>query len=219
MGVMGSKYSSDESIRVFTNKNESLVKLMLPIWHTNIPLSKEEMNSAKMLWNLIQLNASPEYVTLKVEDPNFPHKTCAEWFHTSFYKRLFDVHPICRPMFKDPALQGHFLMSLFSFVFTALDDEVKFKLKLKELAVGHCKKGVKAVEYAIIGEVMFFTLNKCLGSKLYNNSCDLAWKKIFSMMLNVIVPISIYGELRSKGDSQNNRFNGNKYFIYDSAET
>lgn len=99
-------------------------------------------------------------------------------------------------MFKDPSTQGKFLVSLFSFVFTVMDDEDKFNERLVDLADSHCKRGVKSSEYAIIGEVMFWTLKRCLGPG-YDSKTHTAWVKIFSKMLKVIVPISITHELEN----------------------
>ena len=99
-------------------------------------------------------------------------------------------------MFREPASQGKFLVALFNFIFTVLDNQKKFNDRLMELAESHCKRGVKASEYAIIGEVMFWTLKKIL-QEGYSAKCHTAWMKIFSGMLSVIVPISISYELVS----------------------
>lgn len=99
-------------------------------------------------------------------------------------------------MFKDAATQGKFLVSLFSFIFTVMDDEAKFNAKLSELAESHCKRGVKSSEYAFIGEVMFWTLKHCLGPA-YDGRTHSAWVKIFSKMLKIIVPISVSYELQN----------------------
>lgn len=99
-------------------------------------------------------------------------------------------------MFKDVSTQGKFLSSLFSFIFTILDNKKKFQEKLEELAKGHAAKGVKSSEYAIIGEVMFWTLKLVLGSN-YDVPTHEAWVKIFSQMLSVMVPLSISYELKN----------------------
>jgi hypothetical protein len=56
-------------------------------------------------------------------------------------------------MFSNPRNQGIFLVALFSFMFTALEYPKAFKDRLEHLAETHSKKGIKAVEYGIIGEV------------------------------------------------------------------
>jgi hypothetical protein len=42
-----------------------------------------------------------------------------------------------------------------SFVFTVFDNEEKFKHRLRELAVGHWRRGIKTTEYGIIGANRF----------------------------------------------------------------
>jgi len=123
-------------------------------------------------------------------------------------------------MFKDPSKQGQFLVALFSFVFTAIDNKDKFNKRLASLANSHNEKGVKATEYGLIGTVMFHTLKKCLGAD-YTREVDLAWKKIFSRMLKVIVPLAVDHELKSHSVNQNLRletFSKDSYiFSHDSG--
>ena len=58
-----------------------------------------------------------------------------------------------RPMFKSSMSKGSFIYGLLSFLFTGLEKKKEFHLKLLEIARSHCHKGVKAVEYGIVGEV------------------------------------------------------------------
>lgn len=99
-------------------------------------------------------------------------------------------------MFKNPKRQGVFLTNLFSFIFSSLESQDKFRRVLEELAISHCQKGIKSCEYGIIGEVMFWTLKIVLKSE-YSSKVHIAWVKIFSSMLNIILPIAISHELRS----------------------
>ena len=55
------------------------------------------------------------------------------------------------------ATQGGFLVSLFTFIFTVFQDESKFQKRLEALAVSHAKRGIKSIEYGIIGEVSSIT--------------------------------------------------------------
>ena len=54
---------------------------------------------------------------------------------------------------QDTVTQGGFLVSLFTFIFTVFQDESKFQKRLEALAVSHAKRGIKSIEYGIIGEV------------------------------------------------------------------
>lgn len=99
-------------------------------------------------------------------------------------------------MFKDTRRQGKFLVALFSFIFTVTEDPKKFNDILTQLALSHCRMGVKSCEYGILGEVMFWTLEKCLGTS-YTPELHRSWVKIFSQMLKVIIPIAIHHELKN----------------------
>ncbi len=45
---------------------------------------------------------------------------------------------------------------------------------------------------------MFWTLAKCLGSEFYDKATHRIWVKIFSTMLNVVVPIAVHHELEHR---------------------
>ena len=118
-------------------------------------------------------------------------------------------------MLDDVRAQGTFLTSLFTFVFTVLDNEEQFHARLIELAESHCRRGVKSCEYSIMGDVMFWSLKQCLGKfhssiqiylvfiffllgpGIYTYEVHTSWVKVFSKMLSVIVPISVQNELLS----------------------
>lgn len=139
------------------------------------------------------------------------------------------IYQLCKPMFKSAMSKGSFIHGLLSFLFTILEDKKAFHAKLLQIAGSHCKKGVKAIEYGIIGEVcqfiltnkinkirivlysllllfqvMFWALDHCLGKDIFDANCRLCWVKIFSSMLRVIVPVAVAHELASN-EAQKNR--------------
>ena len=71
----------------------------------------------------------------------------------------------------------------------------QYRAKLNYLGEVHSLRGVKATEYGIVGEVMFWTLGKVLGPA-YTPEVHDAWVKIFSSMMKVIVPIAVAHELK-----------------------
>lgn len=117
-------------------------------------------------------------------------------------------------MFSNPSSQGKFLTAVFSFVFTAIDDEARFIDRLTELARDHHAKSVKSTEYAFIGEVMFWTLRLCLGAA-YSSKMHDAWVKLFSKMLSIMVPVAVACELQNN-EKQKKRVEA---FIYDLSES
>ncbi len=108
-------------------------------------------------------------------------------------------------MFKGGVVsQGNFLVKMLSLSLTLLNDQTKFYDTLYKLAENHCKKGIKAIEYGIVGEVLFYSLKKVLGSE-YSKEVHRAWIKIFSRMLKIMVPVAVAFELKS-GAAQSDRF-------------
>lgn len=88
-------------------------------------------------------------------------------------------------------------MRIILFVLEIFSDESKLDSRLFELAISHSRRNVRAIEYGILGEVMFWTLRVVLGSA-YTPDVHETWRKIFSRMLKVLVPVSIAYELRVK---------------------
>ena len=128
------------------------------------------------------------------------------YFFDVFYARLFDVHPLCKPMFKNGVkAQGRFLVKMMSLSLSLLDNKVKFQETMIDLANAHNKRGVRANEYGIIGEVLFFSIKECIGPA-YTPVAHFAWVKIFCRMLKYIVPTAVSFEL-SEGLAQLNRMN------------
>ena len=57
-------------------------------------------------WNLIINDEAPGWLSVK-NKPENTDKTAIVIFYELFYRRLFDAHPSCKPLFKnDPVIQG-----------------------------------------------------------------------------------------------------------------
>ena len=111
------------------------------------------------------------------------------YFFDVFYARLFDVHPLCKPMFKNGVkAQGRFLVKMMSLSLSLLDNKVKFQETMIDLANAHNKRGVRANEYGIIGEVLFFSIKECIGPA-YTPVAHFAWVKIFCRMLKIRISV------------------------------
>jgi hemoglobin-like flavoprotein len=93
---------------------------------------------------------------------------------------------------------GAFLVQMVSMSLSQLRDPTKFKKTMTSLAARHCERGVKASEYGVIGEVLFYSLKKCLGEETYTTSVEISWKKIYSVMLREIVPLVVRYERTGK---------------------
>ena len=82
------------------------------------------------------------------------------------------------------------LMGMMNLILSMYKDRSKTDKTLAAVANGHSKKGVKAHQYGIVGEVVIWTFQNCIGSEFCSN-CVTAWSKVFSHCLKIILPIAI----------------------------
>jgi hemoglobin-like flavoprotein len=155
-------------------------------------ITPQDLTNAKASWNLIIEDESPLYKEL-VLDLTFreTHHSCITWFYSEFYRRLFDVHPACRPLFSTGLVsQGKFLVKMVSLSLACITHREKFTKAMEDLAMRHCERGVRGVEYGIVGDVLFYSLQKVTGSA-FTLQVEDSWKRIYSAMLAIIVPLCI----------------------------
>lgn len=124
---------------------EEIVKLMMPVYYNENPITPTEKELAENCWKMILNDTSPEFISKK-KNPNFPHPACIVYFYNAFYARLFDIHPLARNLFKDVRSQGKFLVKMISLSMTEDADPAKYSSTLVQLAEVHNERGVKAVE-------------------------------------------------------------------------
>ena len=74
--------------------------------------------------------------------------------------------------------------------------------KMREIALGHARKGVMAYEYGIVGEVLMWTFQKCFGDE-FDELLRLAWLKLYSIMITEILPIALREELLFHSQKKN----------------
>jgi len=69
------------------------------------------------------------------------------FFYDQFYVRLFDIHPICRHLFRRGMKnQGTFLFKMMSLALSELENPKLFYETMHMLVKTHHARGVKAVE-------------------------------------------------------------------------
>lgn len=177
------------------NRKE-IIEIMMPVYYIhNAQVTPEDIKVAKESWALITEDQSQEFLKQKLNS-SFAFNSCIGWFYVSYYERLFDIHPLCRPLFTTGIIsQGKFLVKMISLTLNQLHDPSNFHIIMNGLAINHCSKGVKSVEYGIVGSVLFYTLKKVLGDQ-YTNQINYVWIKIYSAMLAIIVPMVVDYELQ-----------------------
>lgn len=75
-----------------------------------------------------------------------------------------------------------------------LEDGATLVKALSDLAIRHSKIGVRSHQYGIVGEVLLWSLETCLGPEIFDAATKLAWVKIYSFMLKAIIPVAIAEE-------------------------
>ena len=163
-------------------------------------ITPEDAARAKKSWAHIIDDTGDKYLHCK-SDPSFESSSCLQWFYDTFYKRLFDVHPASRALFRNNMqVQGKALVHMISGALSLLDKLSTLVEALQGLAKTHSAKGVIAVQYGLVGEVLLWTFSQCLGDQ-FDAATSLSWVKIYSVILKVIVPVAV-GEENSIREAQ-----------------
>ena len=75
-----------------------------------------------------------------------------------------------------------------------------------QLAQRHCERGVRANEYGVVGDILFYSLQFCVDSDVYSRRSELAWIRIYSAMLRLILPVALQYENVGEFDSSKRTF-------------
>eukprot|EP01031_Cornospumella_fuschlensis_P025754 gene25754-31104_t len=206
MGGSASKHTAAKNAPQLRKQENDIVNLMFPVYYTDEELTDGELDLASKAWKMILTCTAPEFAALKAADPvNFDFNHSMVYFYSKFYERLFEVHPLARPLFKDMSSQGKFLVKMLSLALSEKADPDKYRNTLVKLAEIHNDRGIKAVEYGIVGEVLFWSIRACVGVGVYTPELHVAWTKVYSRMLKIMVPIAVAYELKD-GKAQEKRF-------------
>jgi len=194
---MGSGSSTASKHKNLGKNQKDIVKLMMPLYFDPVEITVEEHKLAEYWWQLILTDKTPEFLTKKGTE-GFSYQSCVTFFYDNFYVRLFDIHPAAKDLFKTGMKgQGKFLVMMLSLALSELEKPAQFDKSLLKLAEIHYKRGVKAVEYGIVGDVLFWTLRKVIGDASYTEEVHRVWVKVYSRMLKTIVPSAVAHELQS----------------------
>ena len=103
-----------------------------------------------------------------------------------FYKRLFELDPSVKPLFKsDMAVQGRLLMQTIGAAVAGLDDLSALTPIVQDLGVRHARYGVQPEHYDTVGEALLWTLGQGLGEK-FTPEVRTAWTEVYSLLAQVM---------------------------------
>lgn len=217
---MGSGPSTINAEKGLRRGENEIVKLMFPLYYSSQDIQSDEHRMATDSWNSILNSTSEEYKRRKINDPEFHYSSCVIFFYDSFYSRLFDIHPMARSLFKNGMKsQGKFLVKMITLALTEINDPDKFDKTLIKLAEVHNIRGVKAVEYGVVGEVLFWCLKRVTGEAAYHSRVHMAWVKVYSRMLRIIVPTAVSLELQTNSEWQTKRLNDTESYMFSESRS
>lgn len=104
-----------------------------------------------------------------------------------FYRRLFEVAPEVRPLFRaDMSEQGMKFMSTLGVILDRLDDPAALEPYLDNLARGHAAYGVKPEHFAPMGQALIDTMRETLGAD-FPAGADAAWRKAYDELAHEMI--------------------------------
>jgi hemoglobin-like flavoprotein len=104
-----------------------------------------------------------------------------------FYARLFEIAPSVKPLFHDDmAEQRRKLMTALGVVVKGLTNPQAVVPVAQALAVRHVAYGVKAADYAPVGEALLWTLQQGLG-EAYTPEVAAVWAAAYQTLSGVMI--------------------------------
>jgi len=71
----------------------------------------------------------------------------------------------------------------------------------------------------VVGEVLFYVLKKVIGIDYYNSHLHLAWVKVYSRMLSIIVPTAVSLELQTGSSYQLKRLSMSDSLMFEDSKS
>ncbi len=111
----------------------------------------------------------------------------AEQAAALFYKRLFDIAPSVKPLFKnDINKQGQMLMSTIGMVIKNIENPEKIVPVVRGLGQRHNAYGTKPEHYPIVGETLLWTLEQGLGTA-FTPDHKTAWAGAYALLAGIMI--------------------------------
>lgn len=108
-----------------------------------------------------------------------PHATIAA---LAFYRRLFELAPQVRPLFKnDIESQSAKLMDMIALAVSLTDRPASMAAELRELGARHLEYGTKDEHYAVVGAALLDMLAETLGDE-FTPATKAAWTGFYGII-------------------------------------
>eukprot|EP00607_Mallomonas_marina_P008588 CAMPEP_0182420254 /NCGR_PEP_ID=MMETSP1167-20130531/4916_1 /TAXON_ID=2988 /ORGANISM="Mallomonas Sp, Strain CCMP3275" /LENGTH=388 /DNA_ID=CAMNT_0024595967 /DNA_START=89 /DNA_END=1258 /DNA_ORIENTATION=+ len=168
---------------------EEIFQRLLPAYYIDAEITEQDVINATKSWDYVTNDTSPEYLARAGEE-GFP-SSCLTWFYDSFFELSSELDEKSKELYKDNLkVQVRALVGMIKLILKIFKDPSTTDVILTKVANGHTKKGVKAYQYGVVGEVLIGTFQFCLGDA-FTEELKQSWIRIFSHCLKVIVPVAI----------------------------
>lgn len=108
-----------------------------------------------------------------------------------FYKRLFELDPSLRQLFRgDIEEQGRKLMQMLSVAVRGLDDPASLLPAVRALGARHEQYGVRAQDYATVGAALIWTLERGLGAA-FTPEVEKAWVTVYTLVAETMQSVVV----------------------------
>jgi hemoglobin-like flavoprotein len=99
-----------------------------------------------------------------------------------FYRRLFELAPEVRPMFKgDMELQTKKLSDMLAWVIAHLEDPGELRRELRALGARHSGYGVTIDQYAPLGSALIWMFQHTLGDR-FTSEMEESWLEAYAFI-------------------------------------
>ena len=103
-----------------------------------------------------------------------------------FYRRLFELDPMLRPMFRgDIKQQGQKLMTVLALAVRGLSKPETIVDAVQRLGQRHAGYGVQAQHYATVGEALLSTLAEVFGPA-FTDEVRAAWTAAYTLLATIM---------------------------------
>lgn len=103
-----------------------------------------------------------------------------------FYKRLFEIAPELRVLFKtDLQSQGDKLMNALQMTILSLDRIEILRPTVRLLGIRHRSYGVKQQDYITVAAALMWTLEQCLEER-FTREVREAWGEVYLLMATIM---------------------------------
>jgi len=192
---MGGIIAKNQPSIPFEKSKEEIVKLVLPVYYTEETITPRDQQLVIGSWNMIVNDTAPEYLEEK-KSANFRYENCVSYFCHLFYEQLFRIHPESKPLFEhalsmNEMASGKVLVKMITMFLKMLDNDADQGQMLTKFAEQHYSRGVKAVQYGVFGEILFYALQGTMGFDYYSFEVHQAWVKLYSHLLKTMIPVAV----------------------------